>query len=132
MKYSRTITFIAQAAFLLTANPALAHAMLVTAIPGVGSTVSAVPRQIRLTFTEGVEPVFCHVSLTSASGAIEKTGKPQVNPSQRTVLVVPILAALKPGSYTVSWQVVSVDTHRTQGAFDFTFASELKPRSPNQ
>jgi methionine-rich copper-binding protein CopC len=28
--------------------------------------------------------------------------------------------ALKPGSYTVTWHVLSVDTHRTEGSYSFT------------
>ncbi|MGH6674956.1 MAG: copper resistance protein CopC [Xanthobacteraceae bacterium] len=30
--------------------------------------------------------------------------------------------ALKPGIYIVSWHVVSVDTHHTQGTYKFTVA----------
>jgi methionine-rich copper-binding protein CopC len=35
-------------------------------------------------------------------------------------LVTPVSAPLKPGVYTVHWHAVSVDTHRTQGSFQFT------------
>jgi methionine-rich copper-binding protein CopC len=30
------------------------------------------------------------------------------------------LKALRPGTYRVSWHAVSIDTHRTEGAFTFT------------
>jgi len=36
------------------------------------------------------------------------------------LLVVPISRPLSPGRYSVRWHAVSVDTHRTEGAFQFT------------
>jgi methionine-rich copper-binding protein CopC len=33
---------------------------------------------------------------------------------------VPIAKPLSAGAYTVHWQAVSVDTHHTQGTFEFT------------
>jgi copper resistance protein C len=36
------------------------------------------------------------------------------------VLIVPISKALAAGAYTVHWHAVSVDTHHTQGTFEFT------------
>jgi hypothetical protein len=50
------------------------------------------------------------------------TGKPSVDPADNSVLVAPVPQALKPGVYTVTWHVVSVDTHKTQGSFNFTVA----------
>lgn len=42
-----------------------------------------------------------------------------MNAGQET-LVVRLGRSLGPGTYSVSWQVVSVDTHTTQGTFSFT------------
>jgi methionine-rich copper-binding protein CopC len=36
------------------------------------------------------------------------------------VLIVPIAKPLSAGEYKVHWQAVSVDTHHTQGSFEFT------------
>jgi copper resistance protein C len=38
----------------------------------------------------------------------------------QAVLIVPILKPLPAGDYKVHWQAVSVDTHHTQGTFEFT------------
>jgi hypothetical protein len=38
----------------------------------------------------------------------------------QAVLIVPISKALAAGAYTVHWHAVSVDTHHTQGTFEFT------------
>ena len=71
-----------------------------------------------LWFTEKLEPAFSTAEVRNAQGAVQ-SGKAQVDGSDRTELRVP-LKALPPGTYLVSWRVLSVDTHRTQGTFRFT------------
>jgi copper resistance protein C len=105
-------------AFMLAATPAFAHAQLEKATPAVGGTVASVT-EIRLEFSEGVEPKFTKVSLTGPSGAVP-LGAAQTEPTNQAVLIVPISKALAAGAYTVHWQAVSVDTHHTQGTFEFT------------
>jgi copper resistance protein C len=102
----------------LSAAPALAHAMLDTANPKVGSTQAAAPREVVLSFTEDLEPAFSTIEVRSENGAVMSSGKAQVDPKRHTQLRV-ALKALSPGTYKVIWRVISVDTHRTQG--DFTF-----------
>jgi copper resistance protein C len=101
---------------------ALAHAFLDHAVPPVGGTVAASPPEIRLFFSEAIEPRFSGIEVTSIDGRPVKTGRSTVDPRDRMQLVLP-LPALLSGRYKVSWHVVSVDTHPTQG--DFTF--EIKP-----
>jgi methionine-rich copper-binding protein CopC len=43
------------------------------------------------------------------------------DPGDAERLEVP-LRKLGPGTYTVHWRAVSVDTHRTQGTYRFTVA----------
>lgn len=99
---------------------AMAHAVLVKAVPPVGGTVSASPSDIKITFSEGVEPRFSKVAVTSADGHSVETGAASVDPSNPAILIVPLKTALQPGSYKVMWHAVSVDTHATQGNFSFT------------
>ncbi len=47
-------------------------------------------------------------------------GKPSVDPADNSVLIVKVGKTLPPGVYTVTWHAVSVDTHHTQGDFQFT------------
>lgn len=103
---------------LVAAGPALAHALLESATPPVGGTAAA-PSEIRITFSEGIEPKFSGVALSGASGAVP-VGKASVAPGDNKVMVVKIGRKLAPGAYTVKWHAVSVDTHHTQGDFDFT------------
>jgi len=109
----------ASLAFAFAATSAFAHAQLEKATPPVGGTV-APPSQLRLEFSEGVEPRFSGVTLSAAGGGSAELGKPTVEPGHRNVLIVPIAKALSPGVYTVRWHAVSVDTHHTQGTFEFT------------
>ena len=105
-------------AFALAATQAFAHAQLEKATPSVGGTVASAS-EIRLEFSEGVEPKFTKVSLTGPGGAVP-LGAAKTEPSNQAVLIVPISKALAAGAYKVHWQAVSVDTHHTQGTFEFT------------
>ena len=106
-------------AFALAATSAFAHAQLEKATPAVGGTVASAS-EIRLEFSEGVEPRFSGVSLTAAGGASVPLGRATVEAGDAKVLIVPIAKPLSPGAYTVHWHAVSVDTHHTQGDFQFT------------
>jgi methionine-rich copper-binding protein CopC len=106
-------------AFALAATQVFAHAQLEKATPAVGGTV-APPSEIRLEFSEGVEPKFTGVTLTSASGKSVPVGPAKTETGNAAVLIVPIGKPLSPGIYTVRWHAVSVDTHHTQGTFEFT------------
>jgi methionine-rich copper-binding protein CopC len=110
---------------LVLASPsaAFAHALLVKAVPPVGGTVSAAPTALKLTFSEGVEPRFSGAALQAADGHTVGTGAASVDPADKATLIVPIKSPLPPGNYKVTWHVVSVDTHKTQGSFSF----DVKP-----
>jgi len=101
-------------------SSAAAHALLKRAAPPPGGAVSASPSEIRITFSEGVEPRFSAIALTTQTGAAAPLGKPTVDPNDDKTLVAPVSAPLKPGVYTVHWHVVATDTHKTQGSFQFT------------
>jgi copper resistance protein C len=100
------------------ACPALAHAFLDRASPGVGSEVSGSPPTLNMTYTEPVEPLFSTVQVTDATGARVDEGKPTTQDDGRILVVK--LKTLPPGTYRVAWHVTSVDTHKTEGHFTFT------------
>ena len=113
------LKIVATLAFACAATFAFAHAQLEKATPAVGGTVASAS-EIRLEFSEGVEPRFSGVSLTAAGGASVPLGPAKVEGGDANVLIVPIAKPLSPGAYTVHWHAVSVDTHHTQGDFQFT------------
>ena len=108
----------ASLAFALIASQAFAHAQLEKASPPVGGTVASAS-EIRLTFSEGVELKFTKVSVTGPGGAVP-LGAAKTESGDQAVLIVPITKGLAAGVYKVHWQAVSVDTHHTQGTFEFT------------
>ena len=93
-----------------------AHAMLDHADPRVGSTVTAAPREVSLSFTQDLEPAFSTMEVTGPSGQRVDDGKPRIDGK---VMHVPVRTD-QPGTYQVKWRVLSVDTHTTEGAFSFT------------
>jgi copper resistance protein C len=105
-------------ALSVAASAAFAHALLEKATPGVGSTVTGAS-ELRLEFSEGVEPKFTNATITGAGGAVP-LGRPAVDPSDNKILIMKIEKPLAAGAYTVNWHAVSVDTHHTQGSFAFT------------
>jgi copper resistance protein C len=75
----RTRIFILSFLLLgLGGGGAHAHAMLSSASPPVGGSVGAAPRQVTLSFTQGLEPSFSSVQVTDSKGARVDLGKPQL------------------------------------------------------
>ncbi|HXP75483.1 MAG TPA: copper resistance CopC family protein [Stellaceae bacterium] len=103
------------------AASARAHAFLDRASPAVGSTVHTPPSEVRIQYTEELEPAYSTAHVEDAAGATVSTNGAHVDQTEQSVLIVP-LGALKPGRYKVIWKVLSVDTHVTNGTFTFTVA----------
>ena len=100
---------------LLAAGQASAHAFLDHAEPRVGNKVAAAPREVTLWFTQKLEPAFSSVTVTDPAGQRVDTGKARVSGNQMSVSLRPG----GPGTYHVTWRVLSVDTHTTDGNFTF-------------
>ena len=106
---------VALALFFLTVSVAAhAHASLAHASPSTGSTMSAAPHEVTLTFTDTLEAAFSKLVVTDASGVEVSQGKAQVTGNTMRI-------GLKPnvGAYNVNWRAVSTDTHKTEGSFTF-------------
>jgi methionine-rich copper-binding protein CopC len=107
-------------ALALSPATAHAHAYLDRASPRVGSTVKAAPSEVRMWFTQPLEPKFTSAQVRSSSGAVVGSGGVDAADPKQIVIRVNGLPA---GSYKVFWKVLSVDTHRTEGSFGF----QVKP-----
>jgi copper resistance protein C len=100
---------------LLATGEATAHAMLDHAEPRVGNKVATAPREVTLWFTQKLEAAFSTITVTDPTGKRADTGKTRVSGSQMSV-------SLRPGgsgTYHVTWRVLSVDSHTTDGSFTF-------------
>jgi methionine-rich copper-binding protein CopC len=101
--------------------PALlhAHAYPMVAVPPEGAVLRDSPREIRIQFTEGIELEFSHIDVKNAAGEKMNAGNLR-RIADDTVAVA--VKALAPGTYRIEWQVLSVDTHVTDGVLRFTVA----------
>jgi copper resistance protein C len=109
------IAVIVPVLLVLVMGKAVAHAFLDHAEPRVGNKVATPPREVTLWFTQKLEPAFSSVTVTNAAGQRVDTGKARVSGNQMSV-------SLRPGgtgTYHVTWRVLSVDTHTTDGSFSF-------------
>lgn len=97
---------------------AAAHAFLDHAAPRVGSRLAAPPTEIRLWFTQALEPTLSAVTVDGPAG-FGGAGPAQPARSDRRVLVAPLRGPVPAGRYIVHWRVVSVDSHMTSGDFGF-------------
>ena len=100
---------------------ALAHAFLDRAVPAVGSKVHGQPAEVRLRFSQPLEPAFSTVRVVDAGGEQVDRKDKQLDPGDTSVMKVS-LPKLAPGVYRVLWRVLSVDTHVTEGDYTFEVA----------
>ena len=105
--------------FLALQGTAWAHAFLDHAEPQVGSTVTSSPTEVKIWYTQELEPAFSSIEVKNAKGDEVDKKDVHVDAKDKSLLEVS-LPQLPSGTYTVAWHVVSVDTHRTQGHFEFT------------
>jgi len=90
------------------------------AVPGVGLIVSGSPRELTLYFDLGVIAALSSVQIITSSGAAIPVSKPVNDPSDQQSVIVRLGRALPPGTYTVTWHMVSVNKRPTSGTFHFT------------
>jgi copper resistance protein C len=102
---------------------ALAHAYPAVSVPNDGATVKEAPRELRIQFTEGIELAFSQITVKGVKGEVVSQGKLRQLAGDTVAID---LKPLQPGNYSVEWQVLSVDTHVTEGVLHFTFAAPVK------
>ena len=100
---------------LFPTGNARAHALLDHAEPRVGNKVAAAPHEVTLWFTQKLESAFSTITVTNSAGERVDTGKTRVSGNQMAVS----LRSGGAGTYHVTWRVLSVDTHTTDGNFTF-------------
>jgi methionine-rich copper-binding protein CopC len=115
MNWPRAFGFVLVALMSVQAH---AHGFLDRAEPRVGATVQVAPTQLKLWFTQEVEPAFSTVKVTDAKGRRVDRNDAQVGGANRELMRVSV-ETLGPGDYTVVWRAVSTDTHVTEGDFVF-------------
>ena len=87
--------------------------------PKVGSAVTNSPAEIKIWFTQNLEPAFSTLEVRDAQGKEVDKKDAHLDDKDKSLFLVS-LPQLPAGTYTVIWHAVSVDTHKTQGRFEFT------------
>ena len=105
---------------LASAGTAFAHAELATSSPVAGTVVQTAPTEVSLSFTEEVEPLFSGIEVQDAKGNRVDQGAAHTAQGNAKLLIVG-LKSLSPGTYTVIWHNISIDSHKEEGSFEFTF-----------
>jgi methionine-rich copper-binding protein CopC len=124
MKILTLVSGLASATLAVTAS---AHAHLQKASPADGSVVTTSPSRIVLNFSEAAR-------LTAAS--IQKGDEPRQSlkplPAAAARQISVPLPQLTPGSYSVTWRVLSEDGHVMSGTLRFTLTPDRAADHPAQ
>ncbi|MFE9905327.1 copper resistance CopC/CopD family protein [Streptomyces achromogenes] len=105
-------------ALLAGASPASAHAALTGSDPAQGVVARTAPGQVSLTFSEKVAMSDDSVRVLDPRGKPVQTGSPAN--VRGTTYSVKLKSGLAKGTYTVTYQVVSADSHPVAGAYTFS------------
>ncbi|RJE88849.1 hypothetical protein D3P07_12830 [Paenibacillus sp. 1011MAR3C5] len=104
-----------------------AHAYIYQSSPLANAVLDSSPSQIKLTFTEKIDTKMSSISLENSAGG-EVKGTLSSDGDQTLILTIP---KLEQGVYKVKWQVLSLDTHVTDGSFQFSIGVELETKPPD-
>ncbi|MGC5567103.1 copper resistance CopC/CopD family protein [Streptomyces sp. FR-108] len=103
------------------AVPVSAHAALTGSDPQQGAVVAEAPAQVSLTFSEQVAMSDGSVRVLDPKGERVDTGK--TSGQGGNTYAVKLHSGLPDGTFTVTYQVVSADSHPVSGAFTFSIGA---------
>jgi copper transport protein len=96
-----------------------AHTQLLATNPPNGARLTTAPAEITLRFGEAVILVQDGIRLFGPHGPVTTPGPARIDPASRGQVDLPVPDRLGSGVYTVSWRVVSADSHPVYGTFVF-------------
>ena len=118
MKYVGTLLLWVVAAYPLVSY---GHSALESSVPRAGAVLESAPKHLKLRFSEALEPALTKVEIIVNGAAKPLALVPTLSPDGKEVGAD--IAPLGPGTYSVNWNVVARDGHRTKGSFSFTVGS---------
>jgi copper transport protein len=119
------VAFLIALAVLATPGLLFAHAHLLRSTPAANATVTSLPTNLALWFSEKPEVEFTVITLADSAGVAVNLGKVASLPSNG--ITVPILGGLRSGTYTVTWRTAASDGHATSGTYKFSIAPSAAP-----
>ncbi|WP_308402118.1 copper resistance CopC family protein [Streptomyces shenzhenensis] len=112
-----------------SAAPASAHATLTGSDPRDGGVLKTAPKQVTATFDESVTLVEDSLRVVDPDGRPVTAGRPHHAGGKGNTDQVNLTDGLGQGTYTVSWRVVSADSHAVSGAFTFSVGKPSATRA---
>ncbi|WP_424765552.1 CopD family protein [Paenibacillus sp. sgz302251] len=116
--------------FFLFSLPAItnAHANLERSAPLQDAALEDTPEEIRIQFTEEFDTKLSQITLEDDQGNLI-SGKRSAADPRWLIYTIP---KLNEGIYKVKWQVLSIDTHVTEGSYRFSVKKPLEKEKPNE
>jgi copper resistance protein C len=126
-RWLHAVAFAALVTGFIFALPvaAVAHTELVSSSPADRATVTTVPTEVQLTFSEEPGAEFSKVAVLDAARGHHEVGAA----TTAGRVVTQRVDALSPGIHTISYRVTSPDGHPTTGTVTFTVAAQPAPVS---
>jgi methionine-rich copper-binding protein CopC len=109
---------LALATCALTPSIAAGHAVLQRSEPRGESRLKRPPLEVRLYFSERLESAYSSVRVRNDRDVQVDRGDSRVDRTN-PLLLRATLPSLPPGTYKVSWRVLSIDGDVTEGVFTF-------------
>lgn len=119
--------FVLAAAMLGLAGPASAHDAAESSSPAQGATVATPPEKVSVTFSNKPLGIGSQFSVKDATGTEWADGAVEIVDN---VASQKLKAGAPAGAYTVSWRVVSSDSHPIEGTFGFTATAAAAGAAP--
>lgn len=113
-------TILAAMGVLVSNSPAWAHTTLTSSYPAAGTTLTAAPTQVKLTFAEAVTLPAAPISITGPNGARWTVANPTV---AGPVVSAPVTAHGPAGKYTLTYKVIADDGDQIGGTVAFTLST---------
>ena len=120
MSKIRTLMFLGAVSLAGLSSAAVAHPKLIGTMPEANAVVTTGPSEIRLIFSERLEPSFSGAELKTQAGQKVDAGKAASDAKDTKQLVIPLPSPLPAGTYNVDWHAVAADSHPVKGSFSFT------------
>jgi copper resistance protein C len=106
-------------ASLLAPMPLFAHAIMVRSTPAKDEVVAVTPKQVDVWFNDKVGSEYKALAVVDSKGQRVDNKDAQQETFDQSHLFATV-QPLAPGTYTVRYRVVSIDTHIVTGKFQFT------------
>jgi copper transport protein len=117
MMRALVVAVVAIGWLVFAAAPASAHATLISTTPANGEHLSVAPREVVFRFSEAITPARDGFTVLDDQG--RSVGSVAAVAGGSDTLRMP-LPGLRDGAYSVTWRVVSADSHPVHGALVFS------------